>query len=93
MAGSDFPPSAIREGRRLAAFKRCLGRDEMGDDVHHIVPKAEDGEGVIENAVLLCVRCHSLCGHRRDKREQIRQARDLWSAGIASQTLDLTSDI
>jgi len=76
--GADFPDSVKREARRLAAFKCCLCRDEIGDHVHHIVPKEEGGQGVIENAMLLCVRCHDRFGHRKDRRSQLEDARDTW---------------
>ena len=77
-SGTPFPPSVKAEARRLAAFKCCYCRDEMGDDVHHLVPMAEGGQGVLENAILLCVLCHDRFGHRSDKRAQLTQARDEW---------------
>ena len=76
--GTDFPDAVKREARRLAAFKCCYCRDEMGDHVHHLVPKEEGGQGVIENAILLCVSCHDKFGHRKDKRAQLEQARNIW---------------
>jgi hypothetical protein len=50
----------------------------MGDDVHHLQPKEEGGQGVLDNAILLCVRCHHLYGDHSEKRVQLRQARDDW---------------
>jgi len=78
MAGSDFPDQIKLEIRRKAAFRCSYCRDEMGDHVHHLVPKEEGGEGVFDNGILLCVRCHDMYGHRKDKRLQLRQARDAW---------------
>jgi len=51
---------------------------DIGDDVHHLVPMSEGGQGELDNAILLCVRCHHLYGEHSEKRSQLRQARDLW---------------
>src|SRR5262245_25736755 len=95
--GTDFPESVKREARRLAIFKCCICRDVMGDHVHHLKPKEEGGQGVIENAILLCVRCHDLYGHRSDKRAQLTQARDLWHEHVRQKysvsALNLVEDV
>jgi hypothetical protein len=78
LPGTEFLESVKLEARRLAAFKCCYCRDEMGDEVHHLTPKEEGGQGVLDNAIFLCGRCHGLYGHRKDKRKQLRQARDIW---------------
>jgi hypothetical protein len=80
MSGSDFTESVKREARRLAAFRCCYCRDEMGD------------QAAIENAILLCVRCHSLYGHRADKRAQLAQARDAWYEIVAAKYSTKTVD-
>ena len=74
----SFPESVKLEARRLAAFKCCYCRDRMGDHVHHITPLEDGGLGLLDNAVLLCAQCHTDYGHRKDKRAQLRQARDDW---------------
>jgi 5-methylcytosine-specific restriction endonuclease McrA len=66
------------EARRLAMYMCCVCHDEMGDDVHHLQPKAQGGLGILENAILLCVRCHAIHGSRPEKQAQLRGARDLW---------------
>jgi hypothetical protein len=76
--GSDFPESVKRKARELAFFKCCYCHDRQGHEVHHVVPKEEGGQGMLDNAILLCVQCHSDYGHRPDKRQQLRQARDHW---------------
>ena len=76
--GTPFPPAVKAEARKLAAFRCCFCRYEMGDDVHHLVPMSEGGQGVLDNAILLCVLCHDRFGHRADKRPQLRLARDDW---------------
>jgi hypothetical protein len=45
---------------------------------HHLLPKEEGGQGVLDNAIFLCVQCHARCGSRKEKRNQLRQARDDW---------------
>jgi diguanylate cyclase (GGDEF)-like protein len=81
--GTDFPDSVKLEARKRAAFKCCYCRDRMGDDVHHLTPKEEGGQGIIDNAILLCAQCHRDYGDRRDKRQQLRQARDDWYEIVA----------
>jgi hypothetical protein len=83
--GSDFPETLKLQARRLAAFRCCYCRERMGHEVHHLTPKEEGGKGVLDNAVLLCVQCHSDYGHRRDKRLQLRQARDQWYEVVAKR--------
>ena len=73
--GRDFSDAIKEEARRLAGFWCCYCRRRMGDDVHHIDPKEEGGEGVLDNAILLCAQCHRDYGDRRDKRQTLRQAR------------------
>jgi rRNA maturation endonuclease Nob1 len=83
LPGADFPLSVKEAARTRAAFKCCYCRDRMGDDVHHLTPKEEGGQGVIENAILLCAQCHRDYGDRRDKRPTLRQARDDWHELVA----------
>ena len=74
----DFSDSVKRKARELAFFKCCYCHDRQGHEVHHLTPKEEGGQGTLDNAILLCVQCHSDYGHRSDKRQQLRQARDHW---------------
>ncbi len=73
--GSPFSESVKVEARRLAFFRCCYCHDKQGDQVHHLLPQEEDGPGVLDNAILLCVQCHADYGHRADKRRQLREAR------------------
>jgi hypothetical protein len=75
---SDFTPAIKQQARKLAFFKCCYCIERQGDDVHHLIPKEEGGPGTLDNAILLCVQCHANYGHRPEKREQLRQARDHW---------------
>jgi hypothetical protein len=47
-------------------------------EIHHIVPEAEGGLDVEDNAAPLCPSCHELYGANPQKRNLIREARDLW---------------
>ncbi|HZT77387.1 MAG TPA: HNH endonuclease [Vicinamibacterales bacterium] len=76
--GAPFSEAVKRDARRLAGFKCCYCRDRMGDEVHHLTPQEEGGSGDLDNAILLCAQCHTDYGHRKDKRAQLRQARDVW---------------
>jgi 5-methylcytosine-specific restriction endonuclease McrA len=50
----------------------------MGVEVHHIIPQEEGGSDREENAAPLCLSCHETYGASSQKREFIREARDLW---------------
>jgi hypothetical protein len=83
--GTPFPDSVKIEARRLAFFRCCYCHDRPGDQVHHLIPREEGGQGVLENAILLCVQCHTDYGHRKDKRRQLREARDHWHEIVAKR--------
>jgi hypothetical protein len=63
--------------KKLAAF-RCCRCQEIGIDVHHIVPQAEGGSDDIDNAAPLCQNCHARFGANAEKRNEIRQMREFW---------------
>jgi len=44
-AGTEFPPSVKQEPRKRAAFTCCYCREHMGDNVPHLTPKEEGGQG------------------------------------------------
>jgi 5-methylcytosine-specific restriction endonuclease McrA len=43
----------------------------MGDDVHHLVAKEDGGQGIFDNAILLCSRCHADYGKNPEQTEAI----------------------
>lgn len=47
-------------------------------EIHHIVPEAEDGPDIEDNAAPLCPSCHETYGANPQKRKFIREARDFW---------------
>lgn len=83
-----FPP-AVREAALTASGRGCClckvfrGRDVT---VHHIVPEADGGANDPENAIVLCLKCHSEAGHYNPRHPlgskyspaELRHHRDKW---------------
>ena len=54
--------------------------------VHHIVPESESGPNLLENAIVLCLRCHGEAGHYNPKHpignkyspKELTRHRDEW---------------
>ena len=65
------------EVKKKAAF-RCCRCYEIGVDIHHIIPQAENGPDDIENAAPLCQNCHDRFGANPEKRKEIKQMREHW---------------
>jgi rubrerythrin len=65
------------EVKKLGAF-RCCRCHEIGVDIHHIIPQADNGPDDINNAAPLCQNCHDRFGGNPEKRREIRQMRDWW---------------
>jgi hypothetical protein len=74
MAFSEVLKTRIR---RKTHFSCCICKS-IGVEVHHIVPKEENGPDSEENAAPLCPSCHELYGANPSKRKFIREARDMW---------------
>ena len=63
--------------RKQSHFRCCLCHS-LGVEIHHIVPVAENGPDVEENAAPLCPSCHETYGANPEKRKFIREVRDFW---------------
>jgi len=63
--------------KRKAAF-RCCRCQNIGVDVHHIIPESKGGSNDISNAAPLCQYCHAQFGDNPQKRKEITQMRDWW---------------
>jgi hypothetical protein len=72
-----FTEAVKLQVKKLADFRCCRCR-EIGIDIHHIIPQAEDGSDDIDNAAPLCQNCHDRYGANPEKRKEIRQMRDVW---------------
>ncbi|MBK8897128.1 MAG: HNH endonuclease [Candidatus Competibacteraceae bacterium] len=60
-----FPPS-IREEALVNSGRRCCVCHEFSGrsiNIHHIIQEADGGLNTIDNAIALCLRCHSEAGH------------------------------
>jgi hypothetical protein len=73
----------VRSGRRCCFCHVFAGRSA---EIHHIIPESEGGPDTIDNAIVLCGRCHSEAGHynpahpigNKYSPEELRKHRDLW---------------
>jgi hypothetical protein len=63
--------------KRRAHFRCCLCHD-LGVEIHHIIPQAEGGPDIEDNAAPVCPTCHEKYGDNPKKRKFIREARDFW---------------
>ncbi len=72
-----FSPALKLKVRRRAHFECCICF-KIDVEVHHIIPEAQGGPDIEDNAAPLCAYCHSLYGNNPDKRNFIRQRRDWW---------------
>jgi hypothetical protein len=62
-------------------------------EIHHIIPQAEGGPDVEDNAAPLCASCHSAYGANPVKRRDIRDARDLWYEIVERQRSNPVLDV
>jgi hypothetical protein len=87
----SFPPS-VREDALVKSSRRCcVCREFAGraSNVHHIEQEADGGSNTIENAIVLCLRCHSEAVHYNPRHpvgakyspsELVRHRDQLWAA-------------
>ncbi|WP_299684165.1 HNH endonuclease signature motif containing protein [uncultured Dokdonia sp.] len=63
---------------RKKALQRCCICHNIGVEIHHIIPQAENGPDTLENGAPLCPSCHETYGANKTKRKFIKEARDIW---------------
>ena len=73
----SFSEKIKLEVKQRANF-RCCRCQNIGVQVHHIVPQKDGGSDDIDNAAPLCPTCHDYFGGNPDKRKEIIQMRDWW---------------
>jgi HNH endonuclease len=84
----SFPPD-IREQALLNSHRRCCVCHEFvgrSVNVHHIKQEADGGENTLDNAIVLCLRCHAEAGHYNPRHplgtkyspQELRRHRDQW---------------
>jgi hypothetical protein len=76
--GRQVFSEATKAAVRRKAHLRCCVCHDIGVEVHHIIPQAEDGSDDAGNAAPLCPSCHERYGANPAKRKFIREARDVW---------------
>lgn len=85
---SAFPPQVAEDALINSRRSCCLCHVYAGlyVNVHHIVPAAEGGPNTLDNAVVLCLKCHGEVGHynpmhpigRKFTHSEVRRLRDAW---------------
>jgi hypothetical protein len=79
----------IQKNALIKSHRRCSVCHEFAGravNVHHIIQEADGGPNTIDNAIVLCLRCHSEAGHYNPRHpigikyspEELRQHRDKW---------------
>jgi hypothetical protein len=79
-----FSESLKADLRRRSDMRCCICQN-IGVEIHHIIPEAESGPDTEENAAPLCPSCHETYGANPTKRKFIREARDNWLEACARQ--------
>ncbi len=73
---------AFSEDQKLQVKKkamfRCCRCQNIGIDIHHILPQKDSGPDTLDNAAPLCQNCHDQFGDNPIKRKEIKQMRDHW---------------
>lgn len=81
--------STIKEEALVKSRRCCCVCHEFAGvfaNVHHIIPESEGGPNELNNAIVLCLRCHGEAGHynpnhpigNRYSRKELRRHRDEW---------------
>ncbi len=82
-------PEIVKEDSLVKARRCCCICHEFAGrytNVHHIIQEADGGLNEIENAIVLCLRCHGEAGHYNSKHpignkyspNELRRHRDEW---------------
>jgi len=72
-----FSEKTKLEVKKLSHQTCCLCKN-IGIEIHHIIPQAENGPDNLDNAAPLCPSCHETYGQNPTKRKFIRESRDIW---------------
>jgi hypothetical protein len=99
-----MPFSAKIKETALVKSRRCCcvchefaGRSV---NVHHIIPESDGGPSTLENAIILCLRCHAEAGHYNPRHplgakyspSELRKHRDEWWEYCKSYSEELRPD-
>lgn len=72
----QFSEKIKREVKEKSNFQCILCGNKLVE-VHHIILQNEGENGLFENAVALCARCHMIFGGNPLKRKEIIEKRNL----------------
>jgi len=73
-----FSETLKRAVRKKAHHCCCICKSTGSVEIHHIIPQAEDGPDIENNAAPLCASCHEMFGANPQKRKFIKETRDDW---------------
>ncbi len=83
-----FSPTIRQEALTRSKRHCCVCQEFAGrsTQVHHIKPEVEGGPDELDNAIVLCLRCHAEAGHYNSQHpignkytpKELRQHRDEW---------------
>src|SRR5437667_11791297 len=82
-------PAEVRERALVAAARHCCVCHRYKGvkvEVHHIIPESDDGPNDLDNAIPLCLDCHTDAGHYNPRHPrgtkfsptELKVARDTW---------------
>lgn len=82
-------PNKVKEETLVKSRRCCCICNEFAGvyvNVHHIVPESKKGPNTIENAIVLCLKCHGEVGHYNEKHpigkkysvDELKNHRDNW---------------
>jgi len=97
-------PKSIREEALVKSQRHCCVCHEFAGraiNVHHIKQECDGGENTLENAIVLCLRCHSEAGHFNPRHpigtsyspSELIRHRDEWIKACARGTAIYSSSI
>lgn len=97
-------PSRVREDALVKAQRHCcVCHDFAGRlvNVHHIIQECDGGANDLDNAIVLCLRCHAEAGHYNPKHplgtkyspSELRRHRDEWYFACANGTARYSTSI
>lgn len=60
------------------SHQTCCICNQIGIEIHHIIPQSEGGPDIEENAAPLCPSCHEIYGANPTKRKFIKESKEIW---------------
>lgn len=97
-------PKNIREEALVKAHRHCCVCHEFAGrsvNVHHIEQEADGGSNTLENAIVLCLRCHTEAGHFNPRHpmgtkyspSELKGHRDAWFKACELGQISFSSNV